>query len=797
MTIRLARPRLFAAAITLTAAAVAAPALAGSSDAPTFRRIASFPVFENSAIENETVAEIISVTADGNTLVYTDAALGVIGFIDITDPANPVAGGTIDAGGDPTSVTVTADGLALACVNTSVDFIDTSGVMLVIDVATRTVIRTIDLGGQPDSIALSPDGRYAAVCIENERDEDLGDGEPPQLPAGFLVIVDLVGDAADWTTRTVNLTGIADLFPEDPEPEFVDINKGNIAAVTLQENNHIVLVNLATGAVIGDFSAGAVDLEGIDTIEDDIIRQIDSLAGVPREPDAIKWVGPLVLATADEGDLFGGSRGFTTFLSNGTTLFEAGSTVEYIVTRHGHYPENRSENKGNEPEGMEFSQYGDADYLFVGSERANLVLVYEIPSLPPVTLFPPFYGALQPRFVQALPSGSGPEGLLAIPQRDLFVVACENDDRGAALRSVVAIYQRNAEPNYPTIASADLERGRPIPWAALSGLAVDPADASRAYTIHDSFYRESRVYTVDMSSVPAIIDGEIVMRDDNGLLLTALQGLKKQLPGTDDFDPASIVNADGTVNLDLEGVTVDPTGAIWVCSEGTGNLDGGVSNPTNRPFESPNVVARIDAAGVIDFVALPPVGLTANQFRFGLEGIAAVDLGKAGVRVAVAFQRAWGNAGDPGDRARIGLLDPATGDWTFAHYPLDAVESANGGWIGLGDLVSFGGELIVLERDNNGGPDAAVKRIYRVAFDAADFGPDSPTPGKDFTVLGKQLVRDLLLEGDFAVTGGLVPEKLEGMMVMPDGTVWIVNDNDGVDDNNGETQLLNLGDLLD
>ena len=215
MTLRLARPRLLAAAITLTAAA-AAPALAGSGDVPTFRRIASFPVFENSSIENETVAEIISATADGNTLVYTDAELGVIGFIDITDPANPVAGGTIDAGGDPTSVIVTADGLALACVNTSADFIDTSGVLLVIDVATRTVIRTIDLGGQPDAIALSPNGRYAAVCIENERDEDLGNGEPPQLPAGFLVIVDLVGDAADWTTRTVNLTGIADLFPEDP-----------------------------------------------------------------------------------------------------------------------------------------------------------------------------------------------------------------------------------------------------------------------------------------------------------------------------------------------------------------------------------------------------------------------------------------------------------------------------------------------------------------------------------------------------------------------------------------------------
>jgi hypothetical protein len=31
------------------------------------------------------------------------------------------------------------------------------------------------------------------------------------------------------------------------------------------------------------------------------------------------------------------------------------------------------------------------------------------------------------------------------------------------------------------------------------------------------------------------------------------------------------------------------------------------------------------------------------------------------------------------------------------------------------------------------------------------------------------------------------------LAVMPDNTIYIVNDNDGVDDNSGETQLLNLG----
>ena len=42
------------------------------------------------------------------------------------------------------------------------------------------------------------------------------------------------------------------------------------------------------------------------------------------------------------------------------------------------------------------------------------------------------------------------------------------------------------------------------------------------------------------------------------------------------------------------------------------------------------------------------------------------------------------------------------------------------------------------------------------------------------------------------MTGGLVPEKLEGLTVLQGGERLIVNDNDGVDDNNGETQLLRI-----
>src|SRR5699024_11084699 len=113
---------------------------------------------------------------------------------------------------------------------------------VVLSLKTHEVRARHSLDGQPDSIAISPDGRYALIAIENERNEDDNDGQLPQLPAGYAVIVDLQGAPQQWPLRRVELTGIADRFGDDPEPEFVDINANNIAAVTLQENNHVVLI---------------------------------------------------------------------------------------------------------------------------------------------------------------------------------------------------------------------------------------------------------------------------------------------------------------------------------------------------------------------------------------------------------------------------------------------------------------------------------------------------------------------------------------------------------------------------
>jgi hypothetical protein len=161
----------------------------------------------------------------------------------------------------------------------------------------------------------------------------------------------------------------------------------------------------------------------------------------------------------------------------------------------------------------------------------------------------------------------------------------------------------------------------------------------------------------------------------------------------------------------------------------------------------------------------------------------------------VVFQRTWPSAGDPGDRARLGRYDRTSGEWTFAYYPLDPPSSPNGGWVMLSELAHLGdGRFAVIERDNQAGPDARIKRVYTFSVAGVAFRENADTPS--FEVVDKVLTSDLIADGVFDRTGGLVPEKPEGLTVLADGTALIVNDNNGVDGTSGETQLIGLGELF-
>ena len=371
-------------------------------------------------VGKDSAAEIVA--SDGaNLLIYTNSEKGSIDFVNIADPSAPVADGSIDVGGEPTSVAI-SKGMAFVAVNTSKSYTEPSGKLLIIDIYTRDVLQETALAGQPDSIAVDANNKFIAIAIENERNEDINDALIPQYPAGNLAIVDTSGNV-----KYVDLRGLASIAPSDPEPEFVDINGLGEIVVTLQENNHIVVVD-RNGNIVNHFSAGLVDLNNIDTVKDGVYNPVNSLKNVRREPDAVKWIDDTYFATANEGDYKvkipgqakrGGSRGWTIWNKDGTVVYESAESFETALAEAGYWPDKRAGKKGVEPESIEVATIDGHRVVFVGAERANAVGVYDVSNLS------------APQLLQILPTGKAPEGLVAIPERRLFVTSNEKDAKNS------------------------------------------------------------------------------------------------------------------------------------------------------------------------------------------------------------------------------------------------------------------------------------------------------------------------------------------------------------------------------
>lgn len=743
---------------------------------PGFERLSTLANYlNNDDLGADTVSEIVAASRDGRTLVYTDGAGEDVGVVDISNPHRPRPAGKIPVGGEPTSVAVLGNRWALVGVNSGDSFAEPAGHLAIVDLKKQRVGRSIDLGGQPDSLAISPNGRYVAVVIENERDEEIcvggsfngapvpedgpeapGDvsddqcedgggavGVLPQTgvgnPPGYLVVFDRWDD---WKQTRVELTGLADYAPEDPEPEFVDINKDNLAVVSLQENNHLAIVDLKTGAVVNHFSAGTVDLDGIDATEDGRIDPSESLTGIPREPDAVAWVpgacgGEDGIGTANEGDLFGGSRGFSIFCQDGSVAYDSGNTVERLAMAHGHYPEDRSENKGSEPEAVEFGRYGKHPYLFVGSERGSFVAVYST-------------RGGKPEFQQLLHAPLGPEGVLAVPQRGLLVVSGEEDDPDYGVRSSMMIYGlRGRVDAYPQIVARD-----GIGWAALSGMVAVPGERNSVLAVWDSYYSESNVFRIDTSGKPAVITEALTLSGGNG-------------------------------NYDPEGIAVAPDGTWWIASEG------------QAPGGRPNLLVQTDTLGnVLQEVGLPEAieacraaSAETGSLGSGFEGVAVLP-GEAGAyKLLAAQQRPWyyttAECLDLDDEAgftRIWVYDPETGEWDHIAYEL-APQPQLASWVGLSEITRGPrGDYVLIERDNRTGDFASLKTLVKVNVAAAADGVIHSS---------EKSVYDLL--PDLYETNGWISDKAEGVSIDDRGRMYLVTDNDGVEDWSGETWFLDLG----
>ncbi|WP_408925520.1 esterase-like activity of phytase family protein [Corynebacterium sp. YSMAA1_1_F7] len=757
------------------------PGNPGTPDAQsTFERTATYPVYENRPEGEDkatpTVAEISTVSKDGKTLIHTDALAQRIGFIDISDPNAPKGLGTLDlkaqghAKDEPTSVAVYGDYLLVVIDETGGDFANPKGRVDIVRVSDRTRVSSIDLQGQPDSIAISPAGApgkpKAAIAMENQRDEELNDGNLPQLPTGFVQTIDLSGEPKDWKATPIRFEDesgkLLDIVkkagldtPEDLEPEYVSINGKNQLAVTLQENNGVVIIDLQTNRITNVFSAGSAEVKGVDTKSDKIINPTDTLPETPREPDAIAWIDDNHVATANEGDWKGGTRGWTVFDANGKIVWDAGNSVENLAIRHGLHNNKRAKKKGVEIEGIATAKMNGTNYAFVGSERSNFVAVYNVND------------PANPQFVQMLFTTNGPEGILPIPERNMLAVSSEVDEADNAVRSAVTLYRLGGKESQPSIVSAD-EGDAPIGWGALGALTADPKDANRLYAASDSAYANGWVYTIDTSKQPAVITERRAVKRDGA--------------------PAE--------GLDIEGISVAADGGFWIASEGKKGKD-------NRLFHTDkdlNITSTVEL----------PADVAEHIGKWGLEGVTSTKDANGVEQLFVAVQRPLWKDPEAKDRealegdntTRIGKYDTKTKTWQWFGYELEK-PAGKGDWMGLSEITALDDKhLLVIERDKLNGPDAKVKRVMKVtlpeggaegAAAGADTGANGDATGGALPMVNKELAVDVLPK--LRATNGWTQEKLEGFTIAADGQMYAVTDNDALEDATGETVFLRLGKL--
>ncbi|HEX6664959.1 MAG TPA: hypothetical protein VF081_00010 [Solirubrobacterales bacterium] len=408
------------------------------------------------------VPEILDVTPNGNTLISTDNDLGgeANGRLAVFDIANidaPVQKATVvlDAGNPATtttSVAAVSDRFVLVGVQTAATTAnDEIRVYDLLDPANPVLVHTIPVGDGIDSVAVSPSRTRGAAAIENEKD--------PATP-GRIEVLDLSNaDPTQWTATPVAIPTLDPaIFDEanDPQPEFVDINSQNKAAVTLQEQDAVVIVDLPTASVDGFFSTGSQTFDA-DLFQDNVLR-FNQLVTREREPDGVKWTTDgqaLVTANEEENDdLDGGTvqgtRDFTIWRPNGEVLANGGAAYDRHLADFGQIAENRNDNAGSEPEGIEIATVNGRELLFVTNERARSTSVYDISN------------KQAPKFLTVLLGGTRPESAVALPARKRVITADEE-----AGYSVFKITNTDLLP-----ADRPLIRSDDEPWADVRGLGT-------------------------------------------------------------------------------------------------------------------------------------------------------------------------------------------------------------------------------------------------------------------------------------------------------------------------------------
>lgn len=425
-------------------------------------------------VMGKSAAEIVAYHAASQRILTVNAQSGKVDILDASDPANPTKVASVSAGGDKeiNSVAVRPDGLAVAAVQQA-DKTE-NGEALIFDATSGEELGRVPLGALPDNVHITKDGAYALTANEGEPSDELNAAgtEYAKDPEGTVSVISLPDGVAAPSVADVRTADFrafdgpdAELDPSirvfgpenhhnkpslDFEPEYISSADGK-AYVTLQENNAIAVVDIASATVdkvlpahIADHSVVPLDpsnkdgeaklrtipVHGLSMPDSigafqtngqtyfatanegdardwggytdevklkDLESQVCDSVDLPEGIEDKKYAGNLKLSNAsgwneEKGCFDGlysfGSRSFSIYDAEGNVVFDSGSDFEDITkdieglnfNADNEDPDfdDRSNNKGPEPEALTIGSVGDRTYAFIGMERVGGIFVYDV-----------------------------------------------------------------------------------------------------------------------------------------------------------------------------------------------------------------------------------------------------------------------------------------------------------------------------------------------------------------------------------------------------------------------------------
>ena len=266
-------------------------------------------------------AEIAAYDAVSQRLFVTDAGGNAIEIIDLSKPKQLASLGVIDLsayGAGPNSVAV-KHGVVAVAMEADPKTDPGSGVCLDVE---GKYLNQLTVGALPDMLTYSRNGKYLLVANEGEPNDDY-----TVDPEGSVSIINLKGGVKKLTQDDVTTAGFIDFndanlpgvrifgpnasVAQDLEPEYIAISRNSKTAfVTLQENNALAIVDIASSTVTDVISLGTKDHSLVGNALDASNRdgginiRYWPVQGL-YQPDAIaayKVKGKTFLVTANEGD---------------------------------------------------------------------------------------------------------------------------------------------------------------------------------------------------------------------------------------------------------------------------------------------------------------------------------------------------------------------------------------------------------------------------------------------------------------------------------------------------------------